>query len=343
MAVKKKAQHRKALPAPPVPVEIQQREIALPADVGLNMQALMMRAVDRMVPIEYLERLIGLIEQQRARWSRERFFDDLARFQQECPVIEKKAEARDVTRRTREEPEGELLYTYARYEDIVPYTQPILTRYGFSATVKSVAADGKMTGKCLLHHRDGHTEETEFTVPIGEGTKRMSGMQKVAAARSFARRWAYIDALGLAMKGEDVDHEEEPPEIKPPQATAAVDAEGRPAPAAKPAAAAAPAGQGAAQRRPAAPEGGKVAGDALAAHLREAREKAQAAYDLMKQPVGKPLPDGTVHRLFSAEEMRKAAGEAAAARDDAGALLDMAARWGAEHEARAARYAFDNA
>jgi hypothetical protein len=33
-------------------------------------------------------------------------------------------------------------------------------------------------------------------------------MQKYMAARSFARRYAYIDALGIAMKGEDVDSPE---------------------------------------------------------------------------------------------------------------------------------------
>ena len=193
--------------------EVARREAALPQTIGVDMQSLLERAIDKMVPIDYMERLISMMQSQRALWAKEQFFKSLAAFQSECPVIEKTKKAVNSKKKTAEEPDGELLYLYAPYEDIAAVTQPLLTRHGFSATVKSsIVAERQMRAVCVLHHEDGHTEETEFLVPVGQGTERMSPMQVVAAARSFARRWAYIDALGLAMKGEDKDYMEEEPE-----------------------------------------------------------------------------------------------------------------------------------
>jgi hypothetical protein len=196
--------------------EIQQRGEQLPANVGVNMQALLERAMEKNMPLDYMERLIGLLEKQRAQWARERFFSDLAEAQAEFPIVSKLHEARDPDKGTAEEKKegGKLLYVYAPFEDIWKEIEPIASRHGFSTTTKakpSKHADlgiPMMAATCFVHHKDGHTEETTIEVPIGEGTRLMSGMQKYMAARSFARRYAYIDALGIAMKGEDVDSPE---------------------------------------------------------------------------------------------------------------------------------------
>ena len=193
--------------------EIQKMTEQLPANVGVNMQALLERAMEKNMPLDYMERLIGLLEKQRAQWARERFFSDLAEAQAEFPIVSKLHEARDPDKGTAEEKKegGKLLYVYAPFEDIWKEIEPIASRHGFSTTTKakpSKHADlgiPMMAATCFVHHKDGHTEETTIEVPIGEGTRLMSGMQKYMAARSFARRYAYIDALGIAMKGEDVD------------------------------------------------------------------------------------------------------------------------------------------
>ena len=183
---------------------VAKREASLPANVGLNMQALLNRAIDKMVPIDYLQKILDLVEKQRAQWAKERFFEDMALFQAECPIIEKTKEARD----TRPGKGDLLLYVYAPYEDIAAVVQPVLTRHGFSAAIKTKVESHDsvriVTSTCVIRHKDGHSEETIFEVPVGEGTQIMSPMQKVAAASSFSRRYAYRDALNLAMKGEDV-------------------------------------------------------------------------------------------------------------------------------------------
>jgi hypothetical protein len=223
-----------------IPTEIQDRETHLPVGVGLNMQTLLERAVDKMVPIDYLERLLGMVEKQRAQWARERFFDDFALFQKDRPIIAKRAEARNTDKpcpichgkpgdiEKCDECEGTghpLLYYYAPLEDIIAEIGPIESRHGFSSTARSHPEKDEglgipmMVGSCLMHHKDGHTEETVVKVPIGEGTRMMSAMQKYRAAATFARRHAYIEQHGLGMKGEDVEtSNEEPTPIATPQA-----------------------------------------------------------------------------------------------------------------------------
>jgi hypothetical protein len=215
----------KELPMPKVaPVRVQMPFVndkgtegrGLP-DVHVNMQSLLERAVDKMVPLDYMEKLIGLLATQRAQWAKERFFEDLALFQAECPIIEKLKAARNPAKKTAAEPEGELLYVYAPYEDIKKVVGPIASRHGFSDTVQTKPFKSEemgipmMRATCKIHHRDGHTEETVVEIPIGEGTQRMSPMQKYRGAGTFSKRHAYIDALGLAMKGEDTEYQEDAP------------------------------------------------------------------------------------------------------------------------------------
>jgi hypothetical protein len=300
--------------------QVAAREAQLPINVGINMQVLIERAIDKMVPLDYLEKLLGLMQSQRAQWAKERFFEDLAAFQSECPIIEKVKEARD----TRPGKDDKLLYVYAPYEDIAKVTQPILTRHGFSATVNSVVKEGKMTASCLLHHKDGHTEITPFEVPIGEGTQIMSGMQKVAAARTFARRYAYIDALNLAMKGEDVDHMEDAADPhSQPQARAGVTTNA----------------EGVRQQAPVEQKEAPVSKEVVAAaraNFQQMLNRAGQWYDKdvkpMVGPTGKALtkqppnddPRGPFTRMFSAEELDKIIASGHAAQDDPKKLENLA-------------------
>ena len=234
-AVKKTTAVARVVEAPKVPEVVKQREAQLPAEVSLNMQELLVRAVDKMVPVDYLQKLIDLVQAQKDRWAEEQFNKDLALAQREFPVIEKSAEARDTTKscpackgtgsqngKPCEKCNGTghpLLYRYAPYEDFVARVDPIAAKYGFSHTAESHPMKNDlgvmMQGICLIHHRDGHTKRTVVEIPIGEGTRLMSPMQRYRGAASFAIRHAYIEGYGLAAKGEDVEYPEEEPLAQP--------------------------------------------------------------------------------------------------------------------------------
>ncbi len=216
-----------------------------PASVDLNVQALMTQAIERGVPIEYMRELVALFDSMRAKIAEREFNTDLAAAQEEFPIIAKAQEARDHTKcetcrnsgKTKDGkpcPDGKILYRYAATEDLVEKIGPIIARHGFSATSGNPVAFkhpdlgiAMMRSSCVVRHRGGHIQTTTVEVPIGEGTHLMTPMQLYMAAASFAYRYAYKKAFGLAERGEDIDVPEESPSEPRPVEGVNVDEHGR--------------------------------------------------------------------------------------------------------------------
>jgi hypothetical protein len=302
-----------------IPQAITERETALPMNVGVDMQSLMERSIDKMVPLDYMEKLIALIQAQRDRFAKEQFNRDFALAQGEYPVIEKKGEARDTEKAcpvchgkpgvqdTCSACDGtghRLLYRYAQLEDIIEKIAPIDSRHGLSATAssepfKDEALGTMMRGVCIMKHRDGHEVLTTVKVPIGDGTRLMSGMQKYRAAATFARRHAYIEAHNLAMRGEDVESgDDEPPRVAEPQPKAGVKVQ----------------------------ENGKVEQSIYPdAELKAARAELQAVFSKMAKAVANTK--GEMVMLYKVEELNAMKEQAKAATTDIAKLREYTIDW----------------
>jgi hypothetical protein len=67
---------------------------------------------------------------------------------------------------------------------------------------------------CRVVHKLGHEEVSEMEVPLGAKTAIMSQSQQVAAASTFAKRYAFLNAFGIMTGDEDndatTDHKEAP-------------------------------------------------------------------------------------------------------------------------------------
>jgi hypothetical protein len=152
------------------------------------------------VPMDVLGRMLDMQERVMATDARMSFFAARSAFQSECPTIKKSKVARVVSKRTG----SSYSYAYAPLEEIVRTIRPILARHGLSYSF-SGATDGKSyTAIAKLHHIHGHEEESPFTVPIEESGQK-SGPQEVGSARSYARRYALCDVLGIATAEDDDD------------------------------------------------------------------------------------------------------------------------------------------
>jgi hypothetical protein len=171
------------------------------AIAAVDPQALLVQAIDKNLPIESMERLLAMRDKMKAEWAREQFFLAFSGFQKDCPIIGKQKVAKGKN----------FSYNYAPLEDIVVEVQPVMERWGFSWTCKPSQTDGHVRAVVHVHHKDGHEEVTEFEVPL-DPASYMSDPQKAAAALTFARRYAFINAFGITTKGEDNDaqREEEP-------------------------------------------------------------------------------------------------------------------------------------
>jgi len=159
-------------------------------------EMLIQQAIDQKVSIEHMEKLMAMRRELKEEEAKKAYYRDLAAFQAECPVIGKNKSVTD-----KAEKGGALRYTYATLDEIVFQVAPFLQKHGFSYTFKNKQTDTAYTAICNTMHRDGHSESTEFVVPV-DLKAYMSAPQKVGSARSFANRYAFCNAFGV-QTGED--------------------------------------------------------------------------------------------------------------------------------------------
>lgn len=147
--------------------------------------------------IETVERLLAIRRELKAEWARERFFKALSLFQKNCPIIVKSAAVNFESKKG-----GRVKYNYAPLDVIVAEVKDSLEEYGFSYTITTQQDDHSVTAICNLHHTDGYSESTSFAIPIDQEAF-MNAAQKVASALTYAKRYAFCNALGI-MTG-DID------------------------------------------------------------------------------------------------------------------------------------------
>lgn len=166
---------------------------------GISIENLLQQAVTNKVPLATVERIMAMRGQLKAEWAKEQFNTSMAAFQSECPPITKTKAVYTNT--------GKLAYKFAPIDSIVIQVKALIQKHGFSySSEMSISKeDGQTLIKAILkiNHKCGHSEETSMTVPLGGKTSVMSDTQVVAAAQTFAKRYAFINAFGILTSDED--------------------------------------------------------------------------------------------------------------------------------------------
>lgn len=172
----------------------------LPASV----EAMIMTAIERGTPVETMERILAMAEKVKANQAKEAFNMAMSAFQGECPTIDKKKDGSKTK-------SGQVAYKYAPLEDIDEQTKELRNKHGFSHSIKTdLYRDDfgnikTVKATCVVRHIMGHSEETSMEVPLGTKTGVMSDSQQVAAASTFAKRYAFCNAFGIMTGDEDND------------------------------------------------------------------------------------------------------------------------------------------
>ncbi len=181
------------MPTESADLVVQESQAVAPATV---MEAIKQMAVDPRVDVEKFERLIALQERMVAVQAKQSFFASMARLQPKLPVI---------TKHGRIEIRGTVQSTYAKYEDIDAAIRPLLNEEGFafSFTTTTPAAN-TMRIVCRLSHRDGHSEESEVTLP-NDTSGSKNGTQGVGSTFSYGKRYLVTSALNIITRDEDDD------------------------------------------------------------------------------------------------------------------------------------------
>ncbi len=168
--------------------------------VKFNAETLISRAIDKNLPVETMEKLLSMRRELKAEWSKEQFDKAMAQFQSECPTIEKTKPVKTSS--------GQIAYQYAPIESIVQQVKIPLQSNGFSYSTSMELLETGVKVKVKVTHKDGHSEITPMEVPLGNKTNVMSQSQVVAAATTFAKRYAFCNDLGILTGDEDTDAQE---------------------------------------------------------------------------------------------------------------------------------------
>lgn len=167
-------------------------------------EILIAQAIERHVPVETMEKLLAMRRELKQERAKEEYDQAMAEFQADCPTIVKTKEVKTKA--------GIVAYRYAPIESIVEQVRDILKKHGFSYSTNMELLGNGVKVSVKVTHSTGHSEETCMSVPLGNKTDIMSQSQVVAAAQTFAKRYAFCNAFGILTGDEDNDTTSMPPE-----------------------------------------------------------------------------------------------------------------------------------
>ena len=174
---------------------MEQEEKAVVARTTVDAEGLIAKAIDKGIPVDTMERLLAMRRELKAEAGKESYFMALSLFQAACPPI---AKTKQVYHK------GQLRYSYAPLDTIIDQVKDALRTHGLSYTLDTEQTPESVTAICAVHHIDGHTETTHFTVPIDKAAS-MNDSQKVGSALTYAKRYAFCNGTGIMTADADDD------------------------------------------------------------------------------------------------------------------------------------------
>ncbi|PIZ25613.1 MAG: hypothetical protein COY47_04980 [Chloroflexi bacterium CG_4_10_14_0_8_um_filter_57_5] len=154
------------------------------------------QAINKKVPVETMERLLAMRKEYKEEQAKEAYITAMSQFQAECPIIRKDKKVNNK--------DGTLRYIYAPIDSILRQTKHLIQKYGFSYTIDTTVDEKWVDAVCKITHILGHTETSNFKVPI-DSQAFMNEAQKFASALTFAKRYAFCNAFGILTGDEDDD------------------------------------------------------------------------------------------------------------------------------------------
>lgn len=171
-------------------------------------EAMIFQAISGGMSAETIEKLIGLARAVKADRAKEAFDAAMAKFQAECPVIEKKKKIYEKGQEHLPEEKRKIRYKYAPLDSIVEQVKTPLANNGLSYAFDE-EKDAEFTNIiCIVTHFLGHSKKTGFKIPIGS-EQFMSDVQKYGARMTFGKRYSFCNAFGIMTGDEDNDAQEE--------------------------------------------------------------------------------------------------------------------------------------
>ncbi len=108
-------------------------------------------------------------------------------------------------------------YKYAPLDEVIEKTKSLAAN-GIATTYQTSTLDGKLFLACVLYHNSGEWLSSGPMEVIADTSKRMSPMQQLGSALTYARRYALQQIAGVAAEEDCDDSREKYPKQAPPVA-----------------------------------------------------------------------------------------------------------------------------
>lgn len=156
------------------------------------------RAIEKGLDVDKMTQLFDLQERWEKKEAKKVYDLAMNKLQAELPIIEKKMEGGKTAT-------GKVAYYYAPLEYIVDKVRAVISQNGFSYRFKVENEPDKVRVMCIVNHEGGHTETSTMETGLSARTGVMSVPQQIASTVTFNKRYAFMNAFGITVGGEDDD------------------------------------------------------------------------------------------------------------------------------------------
>lgn len=165
----------------------------------LSPAALLDAAIQRGIDAQGIAALAEMFNAMDVRRAQREFTVAMLAFQNDLPPVVKNQAVEFPTRRG-----GSFSSRFAPLPDIIKIAKPYLDKHGFAYTFTTKSDAKQMAVSCHVSHVGGHSQDTEFTIPIDPEPK-LSVAHAAASASTFAVRYAFCLAFGIVTAMPDDD------------------------------------------------------------------------------------------------------------------------------------------
>jgi hypothetical protein len=158
---------------------------------------LIQKGLESGASVETMEKLFNLRERVFASNAKSSYVSAISSFQHDCPDVEKSKKVMNKDGKT-------VRYQYAPLDAIISQIKDVLLQNGLSYRWEVINTPEFITARAIITHIQGHSEQSEFQVPIDKN-EYMTSPQRYASALTFAKRYALLNALGVTTTEEDTD------------------------------------------------------------------------------------------------------------------------------------------
>lgn len=145
---------------------------------------------------ERMEKFLDLQIKIEDRQAKKQFYEAMAGFQDECPIItrSKKVSFKSVD------------YSYAPLDEMVYVIKPVLKKFGLAFSFNTENKTDKLTDlHTKITHTGGHFEVSQLEFDTIHDDDRMNSSQRRKSALSYFKRAGLENALGIVTQGDDDD------------------------------------------------------------------------------------------------------------------------------------------